>query len=52
MKIGPVFYGFYAKKPTRTEQNRFGLNRFSVRFEPVLGSVRVIFIRNTIFRFG
>jgi hypothetical protein len=25
------FSGFYAKKPTRTEQNLFGLNRFLVR---------------------
>jgi hypothetical protein len=23
---------FFAKKPTRTEPNRFGLNRFLVRF--------------------
>jgi predicted ABC-type exoprotein transport system permease subunit len=47
-----VFLGFFAKIPTQTKQNRFGLNRFSVRFESVLGSVRVILIKNIIFRFG
>ena len=45
---GIRFPGFLPKKPDLTEPDRFGLNRFSVRFEPV----RLIFHKINVIRFG